>query len=190
MQLPALLKQINDYSTNISADTLFRRLGGTNAFAAYMKQTYGVGAETVTLATGSGLTGNYTTCALTLRVIKHLEETLKDRDLKLTDIMSVPTVDPGVLLKRQITSVDAQAMVAKSGYVNNHHSLAGAINTKKGLVYFAIFTYFDTQAKNVPTKTMIDRFVTDIAAQYRSTLKSFNYIPDVTLFSGYKITRR
>lgn len=190
MPLPALLKQINDYSTNISADTLFRRLGGSAAFAAYMKKTYAVGPETISFATGSGLTGNYTTCALTLRVIKHLNATLDDRDLKLTDIMSMPTVDPGVLLKRKISPTDAQSIVAKSGTLNFHHSLAGAINTTRGLAYFAIFTTYDNLSSSIAVNAMIDRFVGDIAAQYRSMLKSFNYTPDVTLFQGYKITRR
>ena len=190
MPLPALLKQINDYSTNISADTLFARLGGSAGFAQYMKQTYGVGPETVSFATGSGLTGNYTTCALTLRVLEHLGKILTQKGLALTDILSMPTVDPGVLEKRNFNTKDASALVAKSGYVNWNHALAGAINTSRGPVYFAVFTRFGTYAQSEPTKAMIDRFVSRIIDSYRPLVRSFGYTPDGALFESFRVTAR
>ncbi len=189
MPLPALLKQINDYSTNISADTLFRRLGGSAAFAAYMKKEYGVGTETISFATGSGLAGNYTTCELTLRVVEHLAQTLEDRGLRITDVLSMPTVDPGVLQKRLFSEQDARALVAKSGFLNYHHALAGAINTRRGLSYFAVFTYFPTMKKSDSTKAMIDRFVTELIASYGRTIRPFDYEVDLTLFESFKIRR-
>lgn len=189
MPLPALLKQINDYSTNISADTLFRRLGGPAAFASYMKKTYGAGPETISFATGSGLTGNYTTCDLTLRVIEHLADALEEKDLEITDVLSMPIVDPGVLQKRRFTEKDAKVMVAKSGFVNYHHALAGAINTRRGLSYFAVFTDFPTMKKSESTKAMIDRFMTSVISSYGRNARPFDYTVDVSLFETFKIKK-
>lgn len=176
--LYVLMKQINNYSTNISSDVLFDRLGGTEGFSKYMKDTYGVGTDVVRFETGSGLRGNYTTCGLTLKVIQHLEKTLKEDDLALSDIVTVPRIDPGVLQSRAIDTKFAQAMVAKSGYVNNHHALAGAVQTKNGMSYFAVFTYFDSEKKNISTKSMIDQFMNMYASSYGKSLKTLNYVPD------------
>lgn len=187
--LPALIKQINDYSTNSSADSLFHRLGGSSGFAIYMKKTYGVDSKYIVFRTGSGLSGNYTTCNLTLRVLRHLDEQISKNNLLLTDIMSVPTVDPGVLNKRLIDKEYAQSVVAKSGFVNYHHSLAGIINTKKGSIYFAIFTDFDDMKKSGPARAMIDRFLNDTLERNKKILKSFHYIPDFTLIKAFRISR-
>ncbi len=187
--LSALIKQINDYSTNVAADALFAYLGGTNGFAAYMQETYGVGNESIRFTTGSGLTGNYTTCELTLRVLEHLSETADEKDLAITDIMSVPTIDPGVLKKRGIEGEYAEALVAKSGFINYHHTLAGAINTKEGLAFFAIFTKYATLAEGPKVKSAIDIFVNTTAESYSKVLKSFQYTPDLTIFKNIKIAK-
>src|SRR5690606_9854461 len=58
--LTLLMKQINDYSTNITSDILLERAGGFEKFQTYMKDTYGVDTKTVKFGTGSGLRNNYT----------------------------------------------------------------------------------------------------------------------------------
>lgn len=188
--LPELLKQINEYSTNISAEVLFQKLGGSSALSAYLKKTYGVGTDTAYFGTGSGLTANYTTCDLTLRVLEHLHEQLDKRGWEPTDVLSVPTVDPGVLSKRAIDQQYATSLVAKSGFVNNHHTLAGIINTKDGPAYFGVFTTYVGAANNAKTKSMIDRFVTSVLAMYKKTLKPFEYEPDTPSVKGYRIAKK
>ncbi len=190
MPLPTLLKQINNYSTNISADTLFRRLGGSVAFARYMKETYGATSNVVSFETGSGLSGNYTTCALTLRVIKHLHEQLAAKGLALTDIMSMPSIDPGVLNKRLIEGKYVQSLVAKSGFVNFHHALAGAINTKSGPQYFAIFTEYQKLKDGISTRDMIDAFLNNVLKNSSKVLTSFAYVPDLSIFENVRIVKR
>ncbi len=186
--LLALLKQMNNYSTNISTDVLFAKLGGSAAFGEYMKKTYGVDASTIHFETGSGLSGNYTTCGLTLRVIKHLDQTLQKKGLAVTDVLSIPRVDPGVIKNRAINMNGKNAIAAKSGFVNYHHSLAGVINTNTAPVYFAIFMDYDYMAQTGSVKSMVDVFAEKILDSYKN-LKSYTYTPDPTIFENVTLQR-
>ncbi len=188
--LISLLKQINNFSTNIAAEALFQKMGGMAAMASYLSKTYGVGEETVSFGTGSGLSGNYTTCNLTLRVIEHIDDALHARGLDATGILSVPTVDPGVLQPRAIDTTDAHALTAKSGFINYHHTLAGIINTTQGSVYFGIFTTYTTLARGPATKSMIDTFVNRMLSYYRKLLVPFAYVPSASAVpEGYLVER-
>ncbi|MCC6198924.1 D-alanyl-D-alanine carboxypeptidase [Candidatus Nomurabacteria bacterium] len=188
--LISLLKQINNFSTNIAAEALFQKMGGKEAMALYLKNTYGVGEETASFTTGSGLSGNYTTCNLTLRIIKHIDDTLRMRGYDATSILSVPTVDPGVLQPRAIDERDAHALTAKSGFINYHHTFAGIVNTKNGSVYFGIFTTYPALAKGPATKSMIDLFVNRILAYYHNLLVPFAYIPSASAVpEGYLVEK-
>lgn len=188
--LLALLKQMNDYSTNISAEVLFNKLGGVPAFEKYMQETYSVGNETITFANGSGMPGNYTTCALTLRVLRNLNETLAEKDLALTDVLSAPAADLGVLIKRGFDLNLANAMVAKSGFVFNHSTLAGAIQTKDGIRYFGIFTNYPNLAKTESVKYMVDTFTNTLLKSFQQNLKPFDYISDPTALEDIKISKK
>lgn len=188
--LPKLLKQINEYSTNISAEILFQKIGGSEGLSAYLKKTYGVGKETAFFTTGSGLSGNYTTCSLTVRVLEHLTQTLNEKGMLPTEVLSVPVLDHGVLSNRSIDTKYAKALVAKSGFVNEHHTLAGVINTNKGFTYFGIFTDYPHPTKSVATKSMIDTFVSAMLKEYRRALVSFNYERGEAVPTGYKIVRK
>jgi D-alanyl-D-alanine carboxypeptidase len=177
-----LIKQISDYSTNISADVLFKRAGGPTAFADYMSTTYGATSDTIKFETGSGLSGNYTTCDLTLQVIKHLQETLAASGLPITQIIAVPQVDPGVLQDRLLDLPTTDDIVAKSGTVNYHENLAGIINTNTGPLYFAIFSDYPKLSALPTSKQFIDAFVGKIVASYQGI--SFNYTPQANLLSN------
>jgi D-alanyl-D-alanine carboxypeptidase/D-alanyl-D-alanine-endopeptidase (penicillin-binding protein 4) len=185
--LITLMKQMNNYSTNISTDTLFTKVGGSEAFSKYMKETYDASPETIYFKTGSGLSGNYTTCNLTLRVIKHLEETLNDKEFGATDILSMPQVDPGVLFPRAINVQKDNAIIAKSGFVNYNHTLAGIVNTKKEPVYFGLFTNYTDLKNTTKVKSMVDTIAEKVLSEY--TLKSFDYTPDLSIFLDTKIRR-
>lgn len=188
--LSVLLKQINNHSTNIATDVLFERLGGSSAFSAYMQDTYNVTTDTVYLTTGSGLRGNYTTCRLTLRVIDHLITQMDTMDLEPYAILTMPQVDPGVLKNRHIEQSYVQSIVAKSGYVNNNHALAGVIDTSKGYLYFGIFTYFDKEAYNISTKLFVDDVLTLFAKHHQKILASFAYTPSPAYLNKTLFTPR
>lgn len=190
MPLVGLLKQIGDYSNNTGAEALFRYLGGAPSMMAYLKNTYGSDAIAGTYFTrGSGLYGNYTTCALTIRVLKHLRETTLKKDIELTDVLPMPLIDPGVLATRDIARADAQMVLAKSGYINRHHTLAGIINTTQGPVYFGIFATYDASAQGNRVKQMIDTFVQRLIETYRPVLKSYEYVPNDSLGTDTQMQR-
>ena len=188
--LRSLLKQINSYSTNLSAEVLFQRSGGIVAMKKHLKNVYGVDEETALFTTGSGLSGNYTTCALTLRVLERLDEQFSTLGISAAQILSVPTVDQGTLKTRAIDPQNARAVVAKSGFINQHHTLAGIINTKKGSTYFGIFTTYKEKEESAKTKSMIDDFLNTLLAQYRRSLVPFVYEPQSITPQGYFIARK
>jgi D-alanyl-D-alanine carboxypeptidase len=188
--LPAFLKITSNYSNNLFADVLFEQLGGADAFADFLMRTYGVGPETAKFATGSGLSGNYTTCRLTLQMLEHLDKALAARDLSLTDVMTMPVVDPGVLSTRGINSIGVESLVAKSGYLHSHHNLAGIINSEAGHAYFAIFTTYPPNKNGREVNRMVDSFTNSLLAQYSPSLLSFRYTPDSSIFENYNVTVR
>lgn len=173
--LSILVKQINDYSTNISADTLFQKAGGPSEFLKYMKETYGVGKNKVNFGTGSGLENNYTTCELTLRVIRHLESTVKKLGLKIEDTMSIPRVDPGPLEKTLLTMKTTSGIVAKSGYLDYHRNYAGIAYTTSGPIYFAVFGTYKRIDDDLKTKKFVEEFVGNLLGNY--TQIPFKYSP-------------
>lgn len=185
--LSVLMKQINDYSTNISSDVLITRAGGYAEFHKYMKQTYGADTNTVKFGTGSGLKNNYTTCELTLKVLKHFEQSLHNVGLQITDIMSVPGRDPGVVSKRLAGLSSADNVVLKSGFINYHQNLAGVINTEKGHVYFAVFGTYKNMSENDKTKLFVDTFVEKVVQNYTALPYVYDVKSDV--FGFTKITR-
>ena len=173
--LSVLIKQINDYSTNIAADVLFQRSGGSSAFAAYMQKTYGVTSTTVKFGTGSGLANNYTTCDLTIRVMQHLEQTASSTGIGIQNLMSLPRIDPGVLNKTLLSLATTSGIVAKSGYLDYHHNYAGIAYTTTGPIYFAVFGGF-TKLKDGPrTEQMVENFISQFIGNY--TQIPFSYAP-------------
>jgi D-alanyl-D-alanine carboxypeptidase/D-alanyl-D-alanine-endopeptidase (penicillin-binding protein 4) len=174
--LSILIKQINDYSTNIAADTLFIRSGGPTAFAAYMEKTYGVDFTTIRFTTGSGLSGNYTTCALTLRVMQHYAQTAQSLGINMDDLMSMPRIDPGVLENTLLSLATTSGIVAKSGYVDYHHNYAGIAYTTNGPIYFAVFGGFTRLADGPKTEQLVENFISKTLAPYQQI--PFSYIPD------------
>jgi len=114
---------------------------------------------------------------------------LKKRKMTLTDVLSIPDIDPGVLRDRDIDLNDAVSVAAKSGYVNRHHALAGVVNTKSGPVYFGIFATYSTSKQNKITKAMVDKFLNTILDNYRPVLRAYNYIPNENIFSNILIRK-
>ncbi len=167
MPLVHSLRQMNIYSTNSASELLFSRLGGIPAFQAYMKKTYGAGTDVVSFQTGSGLDGNKTTCVLTLKVMKHLDEQLKKQRLTFKDVLPFPVIDGGSMTHRMKNIVDKRVLLVKPGFVYNHETLTGVIHTLSGDVYFGIFTEYPQKSVTRPARVLIDTFSQKLIEQYR-----------------------
>lgn len=178
-----LLKQTNNWSTNIAIEAIFTQLGGSSAFSQYMKDTYNVDDSTVYFETGSGLRGNYTTCDLTLRVVEHLDTTLKSKGFTATDLLTIPITDEGVLHSRDIGAKYKNTLSAKSGYISYHHTLAGVINTTKSPIYFGIFTTYAALEDIDIAKKSVERIANEILDANKKVLKSYEYTPAPILIS-------
>lgn len=148
--LAVLFKQTNIYSTNSTSHAIFMQLGGRDAFQKYMKDTYGVGEESISFHTGSGLEDNMTTCGLTLRVLKHLHEYLIKNNIRVEDFLAFPGFDGGSMAHRMQNIPDKTKILVKPGFIYNHETLAGVLKTQNGFVYFGIFVTYPNE-KDVRT---------------------------------------
>ncbi len=180
--LPVLMKQMSNWSTNITTDVLFEQAGGSKEFASYMKETYGATESSVKFGTGSGLSDNYTTCGLTLEVIKHLEETAEDLDVAIYNIMSAPRLDPGVLRDTFATIPNTSGLLVKSGTLNYHRNYAGIANTTTGPVYFAVFSGHSALKDAERSKIFAQRFIGELIKNYK--LKNISYKPSNDVIGG------
>lgn len=141
------IKQMNVYSTNFYAQKLFELLGNSEEFSLYMNREMNVTKEQMYFYTGSGLGANYTTCEVSEKLVKHLEESIIRSNLKLSDVISVAGVDLGTLRNRFKNPEAAKAVVAKTGTLNDTSTLSGYLMTESGLKYFGIFNH-TTDAAN------------------------------------------
>lgn len=173
--LSILVKQINNYSTNFSADTLFERAGGHVAFQKYMQSVYGATTADTNFYTGSGLSKNTTNCAMVLQVIKHLENTASRLEMRIENLMSIPRVDPGPLNDALMSMATTSGIVAKSGYIDFHHNLAGIASTTDGPVYFAVFGVYKNKKDDKKNQQFIDDFASQFLGRYVQV--PFDYTP-------------
>lgn len=135
------LKQMNVYSTNFYAQKLFELLGNSEAFSDYMEKEIAATKEQLYFYTGSGLGNNYTTCEVSLKLLRHLEESITRSNLKISDVISVAGADLGTLRNRFKTPTAEKAVVAKTGTLNDTSTLSGYLITEKGLEFFGIFNH-------------------------------------------------
>jgi D-alanyl-D-alanine carboxypeptidase/D-alanyl-D-alanine-endopeptidase (penicillin-binding protein 4) len=173
--LSILVKQINNYSTNFSADTLFERAGGHTAFQKYMQSVYGATTADANFYTGSGLSKNTTNCNMVLQVLKHLESTAGRLEMRIENLMSIPRVDPGPLNDALMSMATTSGIVAKSGYIDFHHNLAGIASTTEGPVYFAVFGVYKNKKDDKKNQQFIEDFISQFLGRYVQI--PFDYAP-------------
>jgi len=186
--LHMLMKQTSNWSNNFTADTLFDKAGGSRAFSAYMKKMYGASNQIVRFGTGSGLSSNYTTCGLTIRVMKHLEQTVNSLGIGIFNVMSVPRVDPGVLKDAFPIISNTSDIVAKSGTLDYHHNYAGIAYTTAGPIYFAVFSGYTKMKDKSKSKIFAETFIGSLINRY--TQYTFKYIPHNYVTENTKIIPR
>ncbi len=152
-------KYINMYSNNFYVDTVFESLGGAENFSTFINEEFDVDKKTIYFQTGSGLPYNYTTCNLTLRLLRKLDVFLQSQYHKLSDIMSVAGVDQGTLINRFTSSISSNSVIAKTGTLSDTSSLAGKIHTQSGDYYFGIF---NNTLDRVSARLMQNTFIENV----------------------------
>jgi D-alanyl-D-alanine carboxypeptidase/D-alanyl-D-alanine-endopeptidase (penicillin-binding protein 4) len=162
--LHRILKEMNVYSNNSTADSIFIELGGASEFKNYLSRTYGALAHDASFGVGSGTHDNMTTCRLTLAVTKHLHQKIQTLGMQISDLLVIPGVDKG---SNRTRFKDVKTAVAvKTGYVWHAHTVAGILNARSGPVYFAVFTY-DAINPQVPRgASLVDALVSKMAENY------------------------
>ncbi len=173
--LSQLFKQMNIFSTNSSSHALFMQLGGPEAFQVYMKETYGAGKDTISFETGSGLYRNTTTCALTLRVLRHLHEYLMNNNIRPEDFLVFPGLDGGSMRNRMSKIKEEKKLLVKPGYIYNHETLAGILKTKTGYVYFGVFTEYPNKNDAKSGRDFVDLFSEKLIISFKAI--PFEYTP-------------
>ncbi len=172
------LKEMNVYSSNFISQKIFDILGGPSRFAQYLFDNFAVTAEHAYFYNGSGLDENYTTCSLTLKVIKKLHLLIEKLGLNLSDIISVPGSDQGTLRNRFTDDAYNNSLWAKTGTLRHTCTLSGILNTHTGKKYFAVFNH---TLDKVKARKMQDEFVKEMFFELGSPLvfeyESLEYIP-------------
>lgn len=144
------LKQMNIYSNNFYADKIFAFMGGINEFHNFIDTNLNTTIQDIRFETGSGLGENYTTCSVTMNMLKSLQDTLIKNNLKLEQVISVPGSDQGTLANRFTEKEYNKFLVAKTGTLRHTSTLSGYLLGKEK-VMFGVFnhTYERTEARKI-----------------------------------------
>jgi serine-type D-Ala-D-Ala carboxypeptidase/endopeptidase (penicillin-binding protein 4) len=120
-----VVKQMNNYSSNIMAKFLGETLGGARGVEQQLRNTYpNIGSFTLQAASGLGRENKFSTESIVF-IINALEKRMKISGMNLTDVMAVKGMDPGTLARRGMPD----GVVAKTGTLNKVSCLAGVVQT-------------------------------------------------------------
>lgn len=146
--LARYLKEMNIYSNNYIADALWTILGGGGAFQKFYQRQLNIGPDKIRFYTGSGLPAkgaqgqrldNLSTCETVLQILNAFEKDLASVNLDLSQVMLVGGVDGGTLGAAYQQESLSNAVVAKTGTLNQAKTLAGYVSTQEGKVFFGAF---------------------------------------------------
>lgn len=146
-ELYKYLKETNVKSNNYSSHTIFRDLGGVDAFEKFLAERFSLTADQIKLYNGSGLPStidgkrydNYATCAIMTNLISELKASAERQQKELEDIVAVPGNDQGTFRNRLNSADLKNTFVAKTGTLMHTSTLAGAMSTQKGFSFFGVF---------------------------------------------------
>lgn len=146
-ELYKYLKETNVKSNNYSSHTIFRDLGGVDAFEKFLAERFSLTADQIKLYNGSGLPStidgkrydNYATCAIMTNLISELRASAERQQKELEDIVAVPGNDQGTFRNRLNSADLKNTFVAKTGTLMHTSTLAGAMSTQKGFSFFGVF---------------------------------------------------
>lgn len=181
------LKEMNIKSNNYVAETVYRQLGGTAKFQAYLAEQYNLSSEQIRFYTGSGLPyfvdgvrkDNYATCSIMLNLISELKKSIEKQGREIEDVVAVPGSDGGTFRNRIFPSDFKNSFVAKTGTLMHTSTLAGAMNTQKGFSFFGIFNQStDISGSKIVQNSMVKSIMNEMGGPL-----AFDY--EVTGFHTY-----
>jgi D-alanyl-D-alanine carboxypeptidase/D-alanyl-D-alanine-endopeptidase (penicillin-binding protein 4) len=159
-------KQVNMYSNNFYTDKVFEQLGGSSAFLNYISKKLNTNSKEIYFYTGSGLGANYTTCRVTLKMLKALQVEATQQGLELADIVAIPGVDDGTLKNRFTANEYKRHLAAKTGTLSDTSTLAGYLFSQDNIL-FGVFNHTTGSSKHQARKVQnsfieyaIDSFTT------------------------------
>lgn len=146
-ELYKYLKETNVKSNNYSSHTIFRDLGGVDAFEKFLADRFSLTADQIKLYNGSGLPttlngtryDNYATCAILSNMISELKASAERQQKTIEDVVAVPGSDAGTFRNRLNSADLKNTFVAKTGTLMHTSTLAGALSTQKGYSFFGVF---------------------------------------------------
>ncbi|MBK25192.1 MAG: hypothetical protein CME70_14455 [Halobacteriovorax sp.] len=143
------LKFLNIVSNNYIPEKIFDQLSKDENFNEFFERALGFPAEKIQLYTGSGLMtydendmrfDNFSTCEITITMIRELKKLIEANGLYIHDVVGVPGSDGGTFRRRRFSIPElTNAFVAKTGTLYHTVALSGMLATKIGLRYFGIF---------------------------------------------------
>ncbi|MFM6929398.1 MAG: D-alanyl-D-alanine carboxypeptidase [Bdellovibrio sp.] len=162
--LHKILKNMNNKSNNYIADHIYWNLGGTSAFNAYIKEKLAMTTADLEFNLGSGNNADYIsnesedynrgTCNAMVTIIWRLHDQLNKQGHRLSDILAVASTDQASTLKKYGGTL-AGATIAKTGTVNRTKTLAGAVSTAQGTIYFVVLVNINGMSEQHSASNLI-----------------------------------
>lgn len=185
-----MAREFNAYSSNVPPSILFEKLGGANAYRAFIQSRLNLDTDTIEMFNGSGYpvildngdkVYNEVSCAGIVRVVQDLDHMLKhyqgSKSFQMADIMAVGGKGEFFSTFKSLyaSSTFDNTLVAKTGSADKSITFAGMLSTAAGPLYFAVLTEPDTYLPGQLNKprTYIRDLVAILAERYR--LKKFHY---------------
>ncbi|HEY2932317.1 MAG TPA: D-alanyl-D-alanine carboxypeptidase [Acidobacteriota bacterium] len=141
--LHQLLWHQNAHSVNVIADRLNSALGGPLAMEDFLTREVRIPADQIHLTRGSGLDDNAMTSRATIHLLKSLHGWLVGHKMTYLDILPAAGIDEGTLSDRFRSDAYRGSVIGKTGTQSSWDqgvsTLAGVINTRRGLFLFAIY---------------------------------------------------
>ncbi len=186
--LHMMLREINAFSFNVPPDIIYKKLGGPEAYAKFIKNRLGYGPDHVDVVNGSGYPVisdgkryNEVSCSAFVRVVQDLAGLLAHsrsaRVFQLADIMAVGGEDEEFSTFKSLygSAQYTNTLVAKTGSAEEAITFGGMLSTTEGDLYFAVLTRPDSYVNSVTNgaRTYVRDMMTVLAE--RHTLKPFDY---------------
>ena len=182
-ELHRVLKELNRNSNNFAADKVFERLSRTQRFSDFLTKSLKIDEKEFDFVNGSGypeiIEGkkiyNSATCRTVIEMTKKLFTVSNQQGFGLRFLLPVAGYDAVADGDSTVTSIYLSpltegSLVAKTGTVDGSVSLAGALLTNEGMVFFHSTA---TSAGYNDIKS----FLNDLYAQYGGNSKVENYTP-------------
>lgn len=183
-----MLREINAFSFNVPPDIIYKKLGGPEAYAKFIKNRLGYGPDHVDVVNGSGYPiisdgkrYNEVSCSAFVRVVQDLAGLLahsrSPRVFQLADIMAVGGEDEAFSTFKSLygSAQYTNTIVAKTGSAEEAITFGGMLSTTEGNLYFAVLTRPESYVNSVTNgaRTYVRDMMTVLAERY--TLKPFDY---------------